>query len=416
MGSQTEENSETEADSAPSQPLRIVVCHNYYQQRGGEDQVFEDELGLLRSKGHDVFPFTRQSKPVHGIESIPAAVGTIWNRSTSNELAAMVVSERIDIVHFHNWLPLISLAAPVAARSAGAATVQSIQNYRFACPKGTFFRDGEICESCLGKEIPWPAVQHGCYRDSRTSSALVAAALTTHKAMGTLSKSVDAYVAASRFTAAKVAAAGLPSDRIHVKPNFLGSDPGVGSGSGGFAMYLGRLSPEKGITTLLEAWRQMPGEVQLKIAGTGPLQPLVEQAAAEIAEIEYLGFASDSVVDHTMKGAAFLVLPSVNYEGFPKTIVESFARGTPVVASRLGAMEELITDGVTGRHFTAGDPSDLSDTVARLSHQAEALQGMRSAVRRTYLDRYTADQNYTIMMQVYRSALRHRHEPETGDD
>jgi glycosyltransferase involved in cell wall biosynthesis len=117
-----------------------------------------------------------------------------------------------------------------------------------------------------------------------------------------------------------------------------------------------------------------------------------------------------------MKDAAFLVLPSVNYEGFPKTIVESFARGTPVVASRLGAMEELITDGVTGRHFTAGDPSDLSDTVARLSHQAEALQGMRSAVRRTYLDRYTADQNYTIMMQVYRSALRHRHEPETGDD
>jgi glycosyltransferase involved in cell wall biosynthesis len=408
------EDSDTR-DTHESTPLRIVVCHNYYQQRGGEDQVFEDEVALLRSHGHEVIPFTRRSSPVHGLETISAAAGTIWNRSAAKELAEIVTDEHIDIVHFHNWLPLISLAAPIAARAAGAAIVQSIQNYRFACPKGTFFRDGEICESCLGKQIPWPAVQHGCYRDSRASSALVAAALTTHRTKGTMSNSIDAYVAASRFTAAKVTAAGLPADRIAIKPNFLAPDPGVGSGSGGYAMYLGRLSPEKGIATLLEAWRDAPGRVSLQIAGTGPLQEIVEQAAAENENIEYLGFASDSVVDQSIKDAAVLVLPSVNYEGFPKTIVEAFARGTPVVASRLGAMEEAIDDGVTGYHFNAGDSSDLARVVTKLAEEPISMQSMRVAARQAYLDHFTADKNYAIMMDVYSFARQNRRTTEEGE-
>lgn len=396
-----------------SRPLRIVACHNYYQQRGGEDQVFEDEVALLRSKGHVVVPFTRTSGPVHGIEILPAAVGTIWNRSAAHALAETVAAENADIVHFHNWLPLISLAAPIAARRAGAAVVQSVQNYRFACPKGTFFRDGRICESCLGRGVPWPAVQHGCYRDSRAASALVAGALVTHRTLGTMSNTIDAFVAASDFTARKVASAGLPADRILVKPNFLAPDPGIGSGSGGFAMYLGRLSPEKGIATLLDAWDRLPDPVPLKIAGTGPLQGLVEQTAARRDDIEYLGFADDDVVDLTMKSAAFLVLPSVNYEGFPKTIVEAFARGTPVVASRLGAMQEVISDGITGRHFTAGDASDLAETVTEIHLEPAPLERMRIAARQAFLDRYTADHNYAIMMDVYRFA-RERRRTSTG--
>jgi glycosyltransferase involved in cell wall biosynthesis len=414
MDTQTPENSDT-TDTEESMPLRIVVCHNYYQQRGGEDQVFEDEVALLSSHGHEVIPFTRRSGPVHGLETISAAAGTIWNRSAANELAEIVTNEHIDIVHFHNWLPLISLAAPIAARGAGAATVQSIQNYRFACPKGTFFRDGEICESCLGKQIPWPAVQHGCYRDSRASSALVATALTTHRMKGTMSGSIDAYVAASRFTAEKVVVAGLPADRIKIKPNFLAPDPGIGSGSGGFAMYLGRLSPEKGIATLLKGWREVPGGFPLKIAGTGPLQGIVEQAATDNPAIEYLGYASDSVVDESIRDAAFLVLPSVNYEGFPKTIVEAFARGTPVVTSRLGAMEEAIADGVTGYHFNAGDASDLAHVVAKLSAEPKSLELMRTAARQAYLDHFTADRNYAIMMDVYSFARQNRRMSEKRD-
>ena len=404
------------ADAGDHRPLRIVVCHNYYQQRGGEDQVFEDEVDLLRSHGHRVVPFTRRSGDISALTSISTAAGAVWNRPVARELAALVEREDADIVHFHNWLPLISLAAPIAARAAGAAVVQSLQNYRFVCPKGTFFRDGRVCEDCLSTRTLWPAVRHGCYRESRTASAVVSAALVTHRARGTVANTIDAYVAATRFTAFRLGEALLPQDRIHVKPNFLASDPGEGSGRGGFALYLGRLSPEKGVATLLAAWEELDDPPLLKIAGVGPLDDDVRRAADRSPGIEYLGFASEEEVDRTMKEATYLVLPSVNYEGFPKTIVEAFARGTPVIASRLGAMIEAIDDGITGRHFAAGDAADLAAVVREMQGDPDGASAMRGPARSTYLDRYTPDRNYAIMMEIYRSARARRRATREGEE
>lgn len=396
-------------------PLRIVVCHNYYQQRGGEDQVFEDEVDLLRAHGHEVIPFVRHSGEIPASQLLPTAVGTVWNRPVASELGALVARHRADIAHFHNWLPLISLAAPVSARDAGAAVVQTLQNYRFACPKGTFFRDGRVCEDCISSRTFWPALRHGCYRESRAASALVAAALVTHRARGTLTNTVDAFAAGSAFTASKLSQAGLPADRIFVKPNFLALDPGAGSGRGSYAVYLGRLSPEKGIATLLEAWDRLGDRIPLKIAGTGPLESAVEEFAASRPGVEYLGFASDEVVDQTVKDAAFLVLPSVNYEGFPKTIVEAFARGTPVVASRLGAMQDAISPGVNGQHFAAGDSADLANVVVELYTDPSALRSMRTAARSAYTNNYTPEHNYAIMMEVYRFARKRRRASNEGE-
>lgn len=403
------------AETSEPRPLRIVVCHNYYQQRGGEDQVFEDEVDLLRAHGHEVIPFVRHSGEIPARQLIPTAVGTVWNRPVASELGALVEHHRADIAHFHNWLPLISLAAPVAARDAGAAVVHTLQNYRFACPKGTFFRDGSLCEECLSSRTFWPAVQHGCYRESRAASALVATALITHRARGTLTNTVDAFAAGSAFTASKLSQAGLPAERIFVKPNFLAPDPGIGSGSGGYAIYLGRLSPEKGISTLLEAWGRLGDSVPLRIAGTGPLQSEVERFAASRPHVTYLGFASDAVVDQTIKEAGFLVLPSVNYEGFPKTIVEAFARGTPVVASRLGAMQDAISPGVNGRHFRTGDPADLAAVAVELTDDRSALRSMREAARSAYLNNYTPEHNYAIMMEIYRFAQERRRTGNEGE-
>ena len=404
MSSRQNDSTSIPADATDDGPLRIVVCHNYYQQRGGEDQVFEDEVDLLRSYGHHVVPFTRRSTDISTITSLSTAAGAVWNRPVARELAALVEREDADIVHFHNWLPRISLAAPVAARAAGSAIVQSLQNYRFVCPKGTLFRDGRVCEDCLDTRTLWPAIRHGCYRDSRMASAVVSAALVTHRARGTVADAIDAYVAASQFTASRLGEALLPPDRIHVKPNFLASDPGQGAGDGGYAMYLGRLSPEKGVSTLLGAWDALDDPPPLTIAGTGPLESQVRHAAERSPRIVYLGFADDEEVDRIMKDAAYLVLPSVNYEGFPKTIVEAFARGTPVLASRLGAMKEAIEDGVTGRHFTAGDDGDLAAVVRELQNDTAAARAMREPARAAYLDRYTPDRNYAIMMEIYRSA------------
>jgi len=385
--------------------LKIVLCHNYYRQRGGEDQVFEDEVNLLRENGHQVVTFIRRNDDINAVNLPQTAVETIWNQRAANEIRRIVNSERADVVHFHNWLPLISPSAYWGAKRGGAAVVQTLHNYRFLCPKGTMFRGGDVCEKCLGRNYPWPAIQHACYRGSRFGSTVVASTLAIHRAIGTLQKVVDVFIAASGFTKSKYVEAGFDAERIRTKPNFLHPDPGVGSGRGDFVLYFGRLSPEKGIATLLKAWELLESPIPLKISGSGPMADEVNATANRNAGIEFLGFASDSVIDELLREARFLVCPSTNYEGFPKTIVESLARGTPIVAGRLGALSELITNGQNGRLFSPGDPLDLANTVTDLYKNASSLQAMRVAARRDFEDFYQAGRNYDQLIDIYKQAI-----------
>lgn len=383
--------------------MKIVLCHNFYQQPGGEDRVFQDESDLLTSHGHDVVHFTKHSDDIEQMSKVRVAAGAIWNRKAASELRQLVERERADIVHFHNTVPLISPAAYYAARKAGAGVVQTLHAYRLICPKATFFRDGAMCESCLGKVFPWPAIQHGCYRDSRAGSAVMATMLATHRLKKTYSKAVDRYIALSEFARQKHIEAGLPEDKISLKPNFVSPDPGEGDGLGGYAMYLGRLSPEKGVDVMLKAWQDL--DVPLRIVGAGPQLPLVEEAVANHPHISYLGTLTNGALDATLRDAAFLVLPSVNYEGFPKTIVEAFSVGTPVVASRLGSMIGLIDDGRTGKHFQHGDPADLARQVQQLWNDQPRLRQMRHAARAEYEEKYTAEQNYCTLIEIYEQVL-----------
>lgn len=385
--------------------MKIVLCHNYYRQRGGEDQVFEDEVNLLRENGHQVVTFIRRNDDINAVNLPQTAVETIWNQRVANEIRRIVNSERADVVHFHNWLPLISPSAYWGAKRGGAAVVQTLHNYRFLCPKGTMFRGGDVCEKCLGRKYPWPAIQHACYRGSRFGSTVVASTLAIHRAIGTLQKVVDVFIAASGFTKSKYVEAGFDAERIRTKPNFLHPDPGVGRGRGDFVLYFGRLSPEKGIATLLKAWDLLESPIPLKISGSGPMADEVNATANRNAGIEFLGFASDSVIDELLREARFLVCPSTNYEGFPKTIVESLARGTPIVAGRLGALSELITNGQNGRLFFPGDPLDLANTVTDLYKNASSLQAMRVAARRDFEDFYQAGRNYDQLIDIYKQAI-----------
>ena len=385
--------------------MKIVLCHNYYRQRGGEDQVFEDEVNLLRENGHQVVTFIRRNDDINAVNLPQTAVETIWNQRVANEIRRIVNSERADVVHFHNWLPLISPSAYWGAKRGGAAVVQTLHNYRFLCPKGTMFRGGDVCEKCLGRKYPWPAIQHACYRGSRFGSTVVASTLAIHRAIGTLQKVVDVFIAASGFTKSKYVEAGFDAERIRTKPNFLHPDPGVGRGRGDFVLYFGRLSPEKGIATLLKAWDLLESPIPLKISGSGPMADEVKATANRNAGIEFLGFASDSVIDELLREARFLVCPSTNYEGFPKTIVESLARGTPIVAGRLGALSELITNGQNGRLFFPGDPLDLANTVTDLYKNASSLQAMRVAARRDFEDFYQAGRNYDQLIDIYKQAI-----------
>ncbi len=315
-------------------------------------------------------------------------------------------------MHFHNTFPLISPSAYWAARSAGAGVVKTLHNYRLVCVNGLLFRNGAPCEDCLGR-TPLPGVVHGCYRGSRAASAATALMLTAHRVAGTWEKAVHRFIALTPFAKDLMVNGGLPTGKVSVKPNFLEFDPGTGDGAGGFALYVGRLSAEKGLPVLLEAWSRMDDPMPLRIVGDGPLRPLVQSAARSNAgSVEWLGqMTLRSVVD-IMGQAAFLVVPSECYEGMPRTIIEAFARGTPVVASDRGGMREMVEPDVNGVLFPAGDSAALATTCSALMMKKPAgLLRLRKGARATFVATYSADGNYARMMSIYGEA---RAESEHG--
>jgi glycosyltransferase involved in cell wall biosynthesis len=246
---------------------------------------------------------------------------------------------------------------------------------------------------------------HRCYRSDRSASVVTAAMLAVHHWRGTYVNDVDAYIALTEFAKTKFVQAGMPAEKVIVKPNFVSPDPGIGEGRGGFCLFVGRLTESKGVGVLLKAWKQLRGDIQLKIAGDGEMASAVRDAAAVDPRIHFMGRLPQDQVYDVMGQASALMFPSVWYEGLPKTILESFARGTPVVASNLGSMSDLIVEGRTGAHFTPGNPADLARTVARLFTGNE-LESMRSSTREEFESLYTGDANYRMLMDVYESVLR----------
>lgn len=385
--------------------MRVLIVHNFYQQPGGEDQVFAAETDLLRERGHTVSHFTVHNDAIVGLSSATLARKTLWNGEAADQLRALCRSQRPQVVHFHNTFPLVSPAAYYAARSEGAAVVHTLHNFRLLCPGTTFYREGKVCEACLGKAVPWPAVRHACYRGSITASLGVVAHNTVHRAIGTWNRAVDMYIAPTEFLRDKFVQGGLPAERIAVKPHFLVVDPGVGQHRGDFALYVGRLVEEKGVRTLLEAWSTGSPGVPLKVVGDGPLASLF---GAEIPGVEWLGRRSRVEVTRLMQEARFLVFPSEWYEAFGLTILEAFATGAPVIAARLGAAAELVRDRETGLHFDAGRPTDLLAAVAWARDHAAEMEEMGRRARQEYLNRYTAETNYHRLMAVYDAALKRR--------
>ena len=385
--------------------MKILQCHNFYQQPGGEDQVFHDEAHLLRGHGHDVIQFTRSNDAIREMSSWQLALRTVWNRQTSAELRRLIRKERPAIVHYTNTFPLISPAAYYAARKEGVKVVQSLHNYRLLCPNAQFLRDGSPCELCLGKAVPLPAVRYACYRNDRRATAVVAGMLSFHRAVGTWSRAVDVYFALTEFGKQKFIQGGLSAEKIIVKPNFISVDPGVGDGSGGYALFAGRLAPEKGIETLLDSWCQNKLEMPLWIVGDGPLADRVREAASQNPRIRWLGFQTSDRVLEIVGSASVLLIPSLWYEGLPKILVEAFSKGTPVIGSNLGAMAELIDHGRTGLLFAPGDSAALGTAIKQLISDAASLGSMRLAARQEFEQKFTAEANYKILMSAYRRVL-----------
>jgi glycosyltransferase involved in cell wall biosynthesis len=386
----------------------VMLVHNFYQHRGGEDNVAESELRLLTRAGHRTITFFRHNQEI-GENSWWAkgklGMRAVWSTDSAREMRSALLLEKPDLVHFHNFVPLLSPALYYACKDLNIPVIQTLHNYRLLCPAATLYRDGKVCEECLGKLAPWPAVVHKCYRQDSLASAAVGVMITAHEMLGTWKNMVDRYIALTEFARRKLAENGVPGHKIVVKPNYLDPDPGAKHGPGEYALFVGRLSPEKGIRTLLESWRRLMSPVPLVILGEGPCRSEVTAACEASPSIQWLGRMAKEVVIEAMKRARFLVLPSECYESFPLALVEAFACALPLVASALGAVGELVDDGRTGLTFRASDPDDLAAKVSWAWAHPREMEQMGSEARREFEAKYTAAANYEALTSIYNQVL-----------
>lgn len=409
----TAEEAGSPSDPEPL-PGPIMVVHNRYQQRAGEDTAVDAEIGNLVDHGHEVQRFIVDNDSIRTAgraSKVRLAIETVWSRRAARQLADAVRSDRPAVVHVHNTFPLLSPAIYGALDRTGAAIVQSIHNYRPVCPSANLFRDGRNCTDCVGRRFAWPAIVHACYRESRAGSAIVAAMLTAGRGTRAWERAVDRFIAPSRTVAETLAGPAIPPDRIVVKPNFVAADPGPGPTGQRDEVYLyaGRLAPEKGVRTIVAAWALLGGSTATtRFAGSGPLDDEIAAAAAKDPRLARLGTLERPDLFDELRRARALIFPSIWREPFGLTIVEAFASATPVIAARFGAPADLVEDGVTGLFFRPGDPADLAERINWAgSHPAEMAEMGRRA-RREYEARYSAEANYVALIEVYRAALGHR--------
>ena len=284
--------------------------------------------------------------------------------------------------------------------------MQTLHNYRLLCPAATFYRDGRVCEECLDQSL-WRGVLHGCYRESRTATSVVALMLAIHRWQGTWTQGVNSFIALSEFSRKKFVEGGIAAEKIATKPNFVSPDPGCRAQSGEYALFIGRMLHEKHILTLLTAWRRLPMHIPLRIIGSGARRPFLETYANQcgLSDVHFLGQLPRGEVIAALKGAWCLVFPSEWYENFPMTIAEAFACGVPVICSCLGAMQEIVADGHTGVHFIPGDADDLARKVEWAWAHPRQMADLGRAGRKEYEVRFTAKRNYQILMAIYEQAI-----------
>lgn len=385
-------------------PMRVLLVHNAYQNFGGEDAVLRNEHSLLAEAGYDVDLLRVDNDAIAGAkEKVKTAFGTPYSWRGRKLVADRIARFRPDVVHVHNFFPLISPSLFDATAEAGVASVWTLHNFRVTCANGFLFRDGRPCELCVGN-TPWPAVVYRCYRDSLLGSSVVAASIAFHHARGTWRSKVDRFIALNDFAASKFVEAGLPADRIRIKPNFV-PDPGVPRAPGrSGAIFIGRLSEEKGLRVLIEAWRSV--DQHLTIVGTGPLE--VELRAQAPDHVSFAGALPAPEIARRLAESQFLVVPSLWFENFPMVLVEAFAAGTPALVSGHGALASIVGDDERGLLFEPGCAKSLSSRATSAFADEKALRRMGELARSFYLAHLTPHSSLATLGEIYSEAIAER--------
>ena len=382
---------------------RILMVHNFYQIGGGEHTVFENEVKLLRDHGHTVILYTRSNDELKTsrLKMLLMPLTTIWSLRTYFEVRSLIRKENIQVVHCQNTFPLVSPSVYYAARSLKVPVVQTIHNFRLLCPCGTFYREGKICEACAACGSFRPALKHRCYRNSRVQTAVVAAMLKVHRALGTYRK--INYIFLTEFNKSKFSGLlDIHGSNVFVKPNFVPSVclPRKQELSPEF-VFVGRLDRYKGISFLLEVWKTFPADYQLHIFGDGDLRDACETAARNQENIHFYGFCPQQQVFERLAESAALLFPSELYEGFPMLIGESFCLGVPLVCTMLGNHWDVVSQSGGGVGFPVGDAAAFRQALAEVLRGREQYAGCARAYYEKYL---TEEQNYLVLRDVYERA------------
>ena len=392
--------------------MKILMVHNFYQHPGGEDKIYRTEVRLLRERGNEVIEYNATNDALKGTGKLKAAINTIWSQEHYRAFSETIRVNKPDVAFFANTFMMISPAAYYACQRARVPVCQHLHNYRIFCPGAVLYRDGHVCQDCIGKLIAIPGILHKCYRGSRGSTVVTAAMETAHKLLGTWQKQVDMYVVATEFLKQKFIEAGWDEEKLIVKQHFLDPAPPVRDAhlpSGDYAFYAGRLTIEKGVMTVLKAWQSLPN-VPLKIAGDGPIMNEMKEFAKthNVHQVEFLGHQDNQVVQSLMRNARCVLFPSEWYETFGLVAIEAFAAGIPVITANIGSQASIVEDGKTGWHFKVGDANDLAAKVQlAFAPQTDVLQMGRMA-RQVFEEKYTADVNYRLFIEIFDRVLSQR--------
>jgi glycosyltransferase involved in cell wall biosynthesis len=379
--------------------MRILILHSRYLSGpvSGENRVVEEEARLLREAGHQVSTWTPAPERLDAMGVMRAGASAVWSASAGAEVGRLVHRLRAEIVHVHNLFPMLSPAVLRSAEAAGAAVVVTLHNYRLMCLPANFLRDGRVCELCLGR-VPWPGVRYRCYRGSMPGSAALATSLVLHRSIGSFDR-VRRFLAVSRFVRRKHIEAGLSPERVRVKQHFVWPAPRR-EGPGEYFLYLGRLSPEKGVMTLLPAAADL-GE-RLMIVGDGPQADQIRRQLSTTAEL--MGLVSPEELPDLVARARALLVPSVWYEPAGRVVMEAYASGVPVIASRIGALPEVVEEGVTGLLADPGSREAWTRAMAALADDRES-ERLGDGAFRAWSDRYTPDHGIRALEAAYEEAM-----------
>lgn len=387
------------------------MVHNFYKQSGGEDNVFFNEYNLLISKGHEVKKYSVSNESINESNFIGKAItglNSVWSLKSYKHFCELLDKFRPDIVHFHNFFPLISPSAYKACKKYNIPVIQTIHNYRLLCPAGTFMRNGEVCELCLHGSLA-NAVRHRCYRDSIAQTLPVVAMIETNKLIGTWDKDVDKYICLSEFAKNKFVEGGFSEEKIKVKPNFYNGDKEkVNFTRKKTFVFVGRISKEKGLEYLLKSWELIDKsfEFELIIIGDGPEKERLSKQYEDYSDIVFLGKQPADVVMRHVSETRALIVPSIWYEGFPMTIVEAFSKGTPVIASDIGTMSEIIEDGKNGLKFEVKKEKKLQRAIEQFMLMTNAeLKEIILSTEKNYTNKYSKEINYLQLMNIYNEVL-----------